>query len=135
MANVTIPIKRQDYRDAAQISASAPAQYNGWEPGVISGALTGEYITSSDTITIPADFKDHKTVFVIVNADSAAKNVVFKHGNGGAGAKDLTVSAAVGTNLIWLDSAPFVNKATGVITVETNESTASKLSMFGYEMR
>jgi hypothetical protein len=60
---------------------------------------------------------------------------VFKHGNGGAGAKDLTVSAAVGTNLIWLDSAPFVNKATGVITVETNEATASKLSMFGYEMR
>ena len=65
----------------------------------------------------------------------SAKNVVFKHGNGGAGAKDLTVSAAVGTNLIWLDSAPFVNKATGVITVETNEATASKLSMFGYEMR
>lgn len=135
MAAVTIPIKRQDYRDAAQISASASAQYNGWAPNKISGALTGEYITSSDTITIPADFKDHKTVFVIVNADSAAKNVVFKHGNGGAGAKDLTVSAAVGTNLIWLDSAPFVNKATGVITVETNESTASKLSMFGYEMR
>ena len=122
MASVTIPIKRQDY------NSGGTAQYNGWEPGVISGALTGEYITSSDTITIPADFKDHKTVFV-------AKNVVFKHGNGGAGVKDLTVSAAVGTNLIWLDSAPFVNKATGVITVETNESTASKLSMFGYEMR
>lgn len=129
MANVTIPIKRQDY------NPGGTAQYNGWAPGVISGALTGEYITSSDTITIPADFKDHKTVFVIVNADSAAKNVVFKHGTGDAGAKDLTVSAAVGTNFIWLDSAPFVNKATGVITVETNEATASKLSMFGYEMR
>ena len=135
MAAVTIPIKRQDYRDAAQVSASAPAQYNGWAPNVISGALTGEYITSSDTITIPADFKDHKTVFVIVNADSAAKTVTFKKGDGGMGAKDLTVSVAVGTNLIWLDSARFVNKATGFITVETNESTASKVSMFGYEMR
>lgn len=135
MANVTIPIKRQDYRDADQVAASAPAQYNGWAPNTPSGALTGEYITSSDTITIPADFKDHKTVFVIVNADSAAKTVTFKHGTGDAGAKDLVVSAAVGTNIVWLDSAPFVNKATGVITVETNESTASKLSMFGYEMR
>lgn len=135
MAAVTIPIKRQDYRDAAQISASAPAQYNGWAPNVISGALTGEYITSSDTITIPADFKDHKTVFVIVNEDSAAKTVTFKAGNSDMGAQDLTVSAAVGTNLIWLDSARFVNKATGLITVETNEATASKVSMFGYEMR
>ena len=135
MANVTIPIKRQDYRDAAQVSASAPAQENGWAPNTISGALTGEYITSGDTIKIPADFKDHKTVFVVVNADSAAKTVAFKAGNGGAGAKDLVVSAAVGTNLIWLDSAPFVDKATGEITVETNEATASKLSMFGYEMR
>lgn len=135
MAAVTIPIYRQDYRDAAQVSASAPAQYNGWAPNTISGALTANYITSSDTITIPADFKDHKTVFVINNADSAAKTVTFKAGNSGMGAQDLTVSAAVGTNLIWLDSARFVNKATGVITVETDESTASKLSMYGYEMR
>ena len=96
---------------------------------------TGEYITSSDTITIPADFKDHKTIFVIVNADSAAKTVTFKAGDSYAGVKDLVVSAAVGTNIIWLDSAPFVNKATGVITVTTDEATASKLSMFGYEMR
>lgn len=129
MANVTIPIKRQDY------NPGGTAQYNGWEPNTISGALTGEYITSSDTITIPADFKDHKTVFVIKNEDSAAKTVTFKAGDGGMGAKDLTVSAAVGDNYIWLDSANFVNKATGIITVETNESTASKLSMYGYEMR
>ena len=129
MASVTIPIKRQDY------NPGGTAQYNGWKPNTISGALTGEYITSSDTITIPADFKDHKTVFVIVNADSASKTVTFKHGDTGKGALDLTVTAAVGTNFIWLDSADFVNKATGLITVETNESTASKVSMFGYEMR
>lgn len=135
MAAVPIPIYRQDYRDAAQVSASAPAQENGWAPNTISGALTKNYITSNDTITIPADFKDHKTVFVIINDDSAAKTVTFKAGNTGMGAQDLTVSAAVGTNLIWLDSARFVNKATGVITVETNEATASKLSMYGYEMR
>lgn len=135
MAAVTIPIKRQDYRDAAQISASADAQYNGWKPNTISGALTGQAITSSDTITIPADFKDHKTVFVIVNADDAAKTVTFKAGNSDMGSQDLVVSAAVGTSMLWLDSARFVNKATGVITVETNESTANKVSMFGYEMR
>lgn len=135
MAAVTIPIKRQDYRDAAQVSASAPAQYNGWAPNTISGALTGEYITASDTITIPADFKDHKTIFVITNEDSAAKTVTFKAGNSGMGAQDLPVSAAVGTTIIWLNSAQFVNKATGLITVTTDEATASKLSMYGYEMR
>ena len=129
MAAVTIPIKRQDY------NSGGTAQYNGWAPNVCSGALTGQAITSSDTITIPADFKDHKTVFVIVNADAASKTVTFKAGNGGMGAKDLAVTAAVGTNLIWLDSARFVNKATGVITVTTDESTANKVSMFGYEMR
>ena len=129
MAAVTIPIKRQDY------NSGGTAQYNGWEPNVISGALTGEYITSNDTITIPADFKDGKTVFVIVNADSAAKTVTFKGGNSGMAAQDLAVEAAVGTNFIWLDSAKFVNKTTGVITVTTDEATASKLSMFGYEMR
>lgn len=131
MANVTIPIKRQNYK----LAGESANQYNGFEPNVISGALTGEYITSSDTITIPADFKDHKTIFVIVNADSAAKTVTFKAGNSYAGVKDLAVSAAVGTNIIWLDSAPFVNKNTGVITVTTDEATASKLSMYGYEMR
>ena len=129
MAAVTIPIKRQDY------NSGGTAQYNGWEPNTISGALTGQAITSSDTITIPADFKDHKTVFVIVNADDAAKTVTFKAGNSGMACNDLEVSAAVGTSFIWLDSARFVDKTTGLITVTTNESTANKVSMFGYEMR
>ena len=132
MAATIVEIKRQNYNP----DPNGSAQKNGFAPNKISGALQGTDIKSNvDGIFIPADFKDHKTVFVIVNADSAAKTVTFKKGGGGMGAKDLTVSAEVGTNLIWLDSAPFVNKATGVITVETNESTASKLSMFGYEMR
>lgn len=131
MANVTIPIVRQDYRDAAQIAASATAQYNGWAPNTISGALTGQAITSADTITIPADFKDHKTVFTVVNAGSSAVNLTFKAGDSGMGAKDLIVAAPAGTSKIWLDSARFVNKATGLITVVT----AGNLSMYGYEMR
>ena len=131
MAAVTIPIKRYNYKKTGE----STNQYNGFPPNVISGALTGEYITSSDTITIPADFKDHKTVFVIVNADSAAKTVTFKAGNSYQGVKDLAVSAAVGTSIIWLDSAKFVDKYTGEIKVTTDEATASKLSMFGYEMR
>lgn len=130
MATVTVPIKRQDYN-----SADPGKQLNGWEPNVISGALTGEYITSSDTITIPADFKDHKTIFVINNEDSAAKTVTFKAGNSYQGVKDLAVEAAVGISIIWLDSARFVDNETGEITVTTNEATASKLSIFGYEMR
>lgn len=131
MAAVTIPIKRQNYKHTGE----ATDQYNGWAPNTISGALTGEAITASDTITIPADFKDHKTVFVIVNADSAAKTVTFKAGNSYQGVKDLVVSAAVGTNFIWLDSAKYVDKDTGLITVTTDEATANKVSMFGYEMR
>lgn len=130
MAKVTVPIKRQDYN-----STDPGKQLNGWEPNVISGALTGEYITSSDTITIPADFKDHKTIFVINNEDSAAKTVTFKAGNSYQGVKDLAVEAAVGISIIWLDSARFVDNETGEITVTTNEATASKLSIFGYEMR
>lgn len=130
MATVTVPIKRQDYN-----STDPGKQLNGWEPNVISGALTGEYITSADTITIPADFKDHKTIFVINNEDSAAKTVTFKAGNSYQGVKDLVVEAAVGISIIWLDSARFVDSETGEITVTTNEATASKVSIFGYEMR
>lgn len=134
MAEVHIPILRQNYK----LAGETDDQYNGFEPNVIATEPTGgdvAYITKNDTVTIEADFKDHKTVFVIKNADSAAKTVTFKAGNSYAGVKDLSVSAAVGTNYIWLDSAPFVNKATGVITVTTDEATASKLSMYGYEMR
>ena len=133
MSAVTVPISRQDYRDAAQIAASAPAQYNGWEPNTISGALAGQAITASDTITIPADFKDHKTIFILNNTDAAAVTVTFKAGNSYHGVNDLAISAPVGISVVWLDSADFVDKDTGKITV-TTEAT-EKLTIQGYEMR
>ena len=100
-ANLSIPILRQEY---------ATSQYNGWMPGVISGALASSaedisgFTTSESTYkcTIPADFKDHKTVFVFINNFGAAKTVTFKAGNGHAGAKDLTVSVPDGISMLWL---------------------------------
>lgn len=133
MATVSIPIVRQDYRDAAQISASADAQYNGWEANTISGAITAQAITSSDTITIPADFKDHKTVFVFNNVDAAAASVTIKAGDSYQGVNDLVLSVPVGVSHIWLESAPFVDQKTGKITVTT--TATEKLTVYGYEMR
>lgn len=133
MATVSIPIVRQDYRDAAQIAASADAQYNGWEANTISGAITAQAITSSDTITIPADFKDHKTIFVFNNVDAAAASVTIKAGNSYQGVNDLVLSVPVGVSIIWLESAPFVDQKTGLITVTT--TATEKLTMYGYEMR
>lgn len=124
-----ILISRQDYRDAAQISASAPAQYNGWEPNVATGAITGTSISANGNADIPADFKDHKTVFVVTAAAAAVLTIA--HGNGGAGAKDLVLNAPAGTSVFWLDSAPYVNKATGKINIATDKAIA----IFGYEMR
>ena len=123
-----ILISRQDYRDAAQVSASAPAQYNGWEPNTFTGALTGTSISAGGTATIPADFKDHKTVFVVTAA--AAANVTFTAGDT-YGAQTVTLSAPAGTSLIWLDSTKFANKTTGKITVSSDKAIA----IFGYEMR
>lgn len=135
-ANLSIPVLRQEY---------ATSQYNGWMPGVISGELVAAaedisgYTTSETTYKakIPADFKDHKTVFIFINNFSAAKSVTFKAGNGHAGAKDLTVSVPVGTSILWLESAPFVDKFTGEIEIKTDATqTDSKyVKMIGYEMR
>lgn len=130
-------ISRQDYRDAAQITASKPAQYNGWEANTISGALPGTLPTGyTSTVgtggaTIPADFKDHKTVFVINNAGSSAVTVTFSKGDSYQGVKDLVVSVPAGVNLIWLESAPFVDQKTGKITV----TASANVTMYGYEMR
>ena len=144
-ANATIPILRQDYRDAEQISASAAAQYNGWEPNKISSALGSSAVdiggyTSAETTykcEIPADFKDHKTVFIINNTFAAAKHITFKAGDSGMACKDLTVEVPVGVSVLWLDSARFVNKTTGKIKVETDatESDDYDLTVIGYEMR
>ena len=125
-----ILISRQDYRDAAQISASKPAQYNGWEANTNSGAITGTSVTANTDFTIPADFKDHKTVFVINNAGSSAATVTFKKGDT-YGAQEVAVSAPAGISLIWLDSTKFANKTTGIITVRSS----ANITMFGYEMR
>ena len=135
-ANLTIPILRQTY---------ATNQKNGWMPGVISSELATNaedisgYTTSETTYKakIPADFKDHKTVFVFINNFGSAKTVTFKAGNGHAGAKDLTVSVPDGTSVLWLESAPFVDKFTGDIEIKTNAAqTDSKyVKMIGYEMR
>lgn len=130
MARTEVPIKRYQY-DAVDTE-----QLNGFPPNVISDPLTGIDIkTNNEGIFIGPDFKDHKTVFVIKNEDSAAKTVTFKAGNSYQGVNDLAVTAKVGLTMIWLDSAKFVDKATGEITITTDESTASKLTMFGYEMR
>ena len=139
-ANLTIPILRQDYSKAQDGS-----QKNGWMPGIISGALgssavdIGGYTTSETTYkaTIPADFKDHKTVFIFNNTFAAAKTVTFKAGNSHQGVKDLTVSVPVGISVLWLESAPFVDNATGEIEIKTNatESDDYDLQMIGYEMR
>lgn len=135
-ADATVPILRQTY---------ATNQKNGWMPGVISSELVTDavdisgYTTSETTYTakIPADFKDHKTVFVFVNNFGSAKTVTFKAGNGHARAKDLTVSIPNGTSAMWLESAPFVDKFDGTIELKTNASqTDSKyLKVIGYEMR
>ena len=119
-----ILISRQDYNPS-----DAGKQMNGWKPNVISGALTGTSISANGSAEIPADFKDHKTVFVIVAG--AAGNVTFKAGDTYQGVNDLVVEAPQGTSMIWLDSAKFVNKTTGKITVES----AKAISIFGYEMR
>ena len=89
-----ITIYRQDYRDDAQVAASEPKQENGYKPNVISEALTGTAMTADTDYGIEADFKDHKTVFV-VNAESGA-NITFKAGNTYQGVKDLIVEAPTG---------------------------------------
>lgn len=127
MASVTIPIIRQQY------DANDANQKNGYMPNTISGAITAQAITASDTITIPADFKDHKTVFQFNNTDSASASVTIKKGDSYQGVNDLVLTVPVGISMIWLDSAKFANKKTGVITVTT--TATEKLTVFGYEMR
>ena len=120
-----ILISRQDYRDAAQITAEAPKQENGWAPNTNSGAITGTSIAAEGTADIPADFKDHKTVFVITAAADA--EVTIAAGNSYHGVNDLVFTAPTGTSVIWLDSADFVDKDTGKIKVSTDKA----ITIFG----
>lgn len=144
MADANITILRQDYRDAAQVAASADAQYNGWEANTISTALAssatsivGYGSANTDKAYIPADFKDHKTVFIINNTYGATKTVTFKKGDSYQGVNDLVITAPAGLSVIWLESAPFVNQKTGKIIVETDATSADAkdLTIVGYEMR
>lgn len=137
MAATNITIMRQDY------SGNASGQYNGFEPNTLSGAITFTSIIGMDGTTtdksayIPADFKDHKTVFVFNNTYGAAKDVVFKAGDTDHGVADLTVSVPNGQSFIWLDSAKFVDKSTGLIKVTTavTADSTKALGLIGYEMR
>jgi hypothetical protein len=124
MANVNIVISRQDY---------GTNELNGWEPNVCGStalkSLTGvAAVTSSDTGIIPADFKDHKTVFYC----SAAASATLKFAAGttyGAQAKDIVVPA--GDSIFWLDSTKYADKKTG----EVKFTTTASVTVVGYEMR
>ena len=120
-----IVISRQNYKQTGE----ATDQYNGWAPNTNSGAITGTSVTANTDYTIPADLKDHKTVFVITAA--AAANVTVKAGNAYQGVNDLVFEAPAGTSMVWLDSAKFVDKATGKITFRADKA----ITIFGYEMR
>lgn len=124
MASVTIPIMRYDY---------GSSEFNGFPPNKLTGVVSAQAITSGDTITVDADFKDHKTLFTFNNTGTGAASVTFKAGNTYQGVKDLDLSVPSGTTHIWLDSAKFVDKVTGKITVTT--SAAGSLAVYGIEMR
>lgn len=130
MANVNIVISRQDYK---QGNETAGIQMNGWEANTCGStalkSLTGvTAVTSSDTGILPADFKDHKTVFYCSAAASAT--LTFAAGTTyGARAVDITVPA--GDSIFWLDSTKFADKVNGDIKFTTTAS----VTVVGYEMR
>lgn len=138
MANVTIPILRQAY------DANDSTQLNGWEPNTISSALGSSAVSvigytaaGTDKAYIPADFKDHKTVFVFNNTHTADSVVKFHKGDTYQGVNDLSVALPLGISVIWLDSAKFVNKRTGEIRITTAVVAADNkdITLVGYEMR
>lgn len=130
MANVNIVISRQDY---AHTGETAGIQMNGWEANTCGStalkSLTGvTAVTSSDKGILPADFKDHKTVFYCSAAASAT--LTFAAGTTyGARAVDITVPA--GDSIFWLDSTKFADKVNGDIKFTTTAS----VTVVGYEMR
>lgn len=81
-------------------------------------------------------FKDHKTIVLIKSAEaSASKNVTFKKGTAYA-AGDYVVPVPAGAELfVTLDSARFVDKNSGLIEVETDDTTASKIYVAVLEVR
>lgn len=125
-----IYISQQDYRDAQQITDGAPKQLNGWEANTATEELTAVATTIDNSeATIPADFKDHKTVFLVI-AGSGGATVTFEAGTT-YGARKVDVEFAEGTSLIALDSTKFADKITGEITV----STEDEIDIVGVELR
>lgn len=122
-----IIISRQNYKKTGETTD----QYNGWAPNTISGAITGTTLTANTIYEIPADFKDHKTVFDVTNAGSDAATITVLAGNSYHGAKDLILSAPAGHSKFWLNSSDFVNKTTGKIQIQSSAA----VTIFGYEMR
>lgn len=122
MAN--IPINRKDY---------GTSEFNGFPPNTIIGSLSTQAIASGSSYTIAGDFKDHKTIFAFESTNTGDVSVTFKHGDTYQGVQDLTVTVPSGKSYIWLDSAKFVRKETGEITVET--TAAGSLAMYGFELR
>lgn len=81
--------------------------------------------------------KDHKTLVLIKSAEASdAKTVTFKKGNSYQGVADFTVTVAAGKELwVTLDSAKYADKETGLIEVDTSETTASKIFLAVLEAR
>lgn len=123
-----ILIARKDYAEAGQ---TAGVQMNGFPPNEGSGAIAGTSLTANTEYTIPADFKDHKTVFTAVGG-SANAVLTIKAGDSYQGVNDFTITVPTGATVqFWLDSAKFVDKTTGKITVKSDKA----ITLFGYEMR
>lgn len=135
MADRIFNISRQDY---------GSSEYNGWQPNKLSGALgssalsvIGYTAAGSDKAYIPADFKDHKTVFIFNNTHTASSAVKIYKGDSYQGVQDLTLSLPLGLTAIWLDSAKYADKKTGKIRVSCDVSAAEgkDITLVGYEMR
>lgn len=115
------------YREPKPQEATAVA----WTP------ITKQVLTAgSQNRNYILPFKDHKTVILIKSAEASdAKTVTFLAGNG-YHAGDYEVNVAAGAELfVTLDSADFVDKNTGLIEVNTSETTTNKIYISVVEVR
>ncbi len=90
-------------------------------PAGISMSPAGEY-------TIPSDFKDEHTVFVVLGTGASAK-VEVTAGTGYAGSQKLELPVVNGKyQFFTLDSARFADKVTGKITITCTNCTILALA-------
>lgn len=99
---------------------------------VLPIAWTG-IVHANDNYILPT--KDHKTIILLKNSDSAAKNVTFLAGDSYHAADYMVSLAASEEKFVVLESANFADKATGLIKVDTDETTASKVFVSVLEVR